>query len=54
MVIDPRGHIISSLDADEGILITTIDLDDVITSRHRAPRFMLRRPELYGRILDAY
>ncbi len=54
MVVDPRGHIISSLDADEGILITTIDLDDVITARHRAPRFMLRRPELYGRILDAY
>jgi len=47
MVVNPRGHIINKLDSDEGILITTIDLDDVISARRRAPRFTLRRPELY-------
>jgi predicted amidohydrolase len=54
MVVEPRGHIINRLDAEEGILITTIDLDEVITARHRAPRLMLRRPELYGKLSDAY
>jgi predicted amidohydrolase len=52
MVIDPRGHVINSLSADEGILITTIDLDEVAIARRRAPRFMLRRPELYEPITD--
>ncbi len=54
MVVDPRGHIINKLDSDEGILITRIDLDDVISARRRAPRFTLRRPELYRQISDTY
>jgi predicted amidohydrolase len=54
MVVGPRGNIIGSLDADEGILITTIDLDEVVTARRRAPRFTQRRPELYGPITEAY
>ena len=54
MVVDPRGHVINSLGADEGILITTIDLDDVVAARQRAPRFMLRRPELYGPIAEEH
>ncbi len=49
MVVNPRGHIVGSLDNDqEGMLVTTIDLDEVTTARRRALHWTDRRPELYG------
>jgi predicted amidohydrolase len=52
MVVDPRGGIIARLDGEEGLLVTTIDLDSLTPERRRAPRFTGRRPELYGAIAD--
>jgi len=54
MVVGPRGNIIDRLDTKEGILFTTIDLDEVVNARRRAPRFTQRRPELYAPISEAY
>jgi predicted amidohydrolase len=52
MMIDPRGHILAELKDEEDVLLTTIDLDEVMNARRRAPRFTGRRPELYGPIAD--
>ena len=51
MVVNPRGHILAELDGNQGILITTIDLDDVASARRRAMHLTGRRPELYGPLL---
>jgi predicted amidohydrolase len=52
MLVDPRGAIIAELNDEEGILVTTIDLDSLTAERRRAPRFTGRRPELYGLLVD--
>ena len=52
MVVNPRGHILSQLQGEEGILIATIDLDEVSLARRRALHWTGRRPELYGTIAD--
>lgn len=52
MVVNPRGHILARLDEHEGMLVTTIDLDEVTWARRRALHWTGRRPELYGPIAD--
>ena len=52
MVVDPRGHILCSLDEQEDMLIATIDLADVSKARRRALHWTGRRPELYSPIAD--
>jgi predicted amidohydrolase len=52
MVVDPRGHILAKLDDQEGMLILTIDLDEVQAARRRALHWTGRRPELYGPIAE--
>lgn len=52
MLVDPRGHILCSLDEQEDMLITTIDLGDVSRARRRALHWTGRRPELYSPIAD--
>lgn len=49
MLVNPRGHVVASLDHErEGVLVSTIDLDEVIAARRRALHWTDRRPELYG------
>lgn len=52
MVVNPRGHIVSQLNGEEGMLVTTIDLDEISLARRRALHWTGRRPELYGTIAD--
>ena len=52
MIVDPRGHILHSLEEQEDMLIATIDLADVSKARRRALHWTGRRPELYGQIAD--
>ncbi len=52
MVVDPRGHVLATLDDQEGMLILTIDMDDVSAARRRALHWTGRRPELYGPIAE--
>jgi predicted amidohydrolase len=52
MLVDPRGHILASLDERHGMLVVTIDLDEVSKARRIAPRWTGRRPELYGPVAD--
>jgi predicted amidohydrolase len=52
MLVNPRGHILAELGSEPGVLYAGIDLDEVIAARRQAPRFTLRRPELYAPISD--
>ncbi len=54
MVVHPLGNVLAQLDSDqEGMFVTTIDLDEVAAARRRSDHWFDRRPELYGLIADA-
>lgn len=53
MVVHPLGNVLAHLDNNqEGMLLTTIDLDEVAAARRRSDHWFDRRPELYSLIAD--
>jgi len=53
MVVHPLGDVLAQLDTDqEGMLVTTLDLDQVASARQRSDHWFDRRPELYRLIAD--
>ncbi|MCL5075829.1 MAG: carbon-nitrogen hydrolase [Chloroflexi bacterium] len=48
-VVDPRGHVLAEAAMDrEEVLVTTIDLDDIVKWRKEVRYMTDRRPELYS------
>lgn len=48
MIVDPRGEIVNEAgDKNTELLISVVDLDDVIRARKKFPWWRDRRPELY-------
>ncbi|MFA5810116.1 MAG: nitrilase-related carbon-nitrogen hydrolase [Thermoleophilia bacterium] len=52
MVVDPRGRVLAKMGGEEGLLIATVDLDQVALARRRALHLTGRRPELYGPLTE--
>lgn len=48
MIVDPYGNEINSLDREEGVLISDIDLDQIKQARIKRFMYRDRRPELYS------
>jgi predicted amidohydrolase len=56
-IVDPYGHVVASLDDEEGVVVHTADLDEEVLTSRTEGFFGLnllqdRRPELYGPIVD--
>lgn len=47
MVVSPWGKVLGELGGEEGLLHTTLDLEEVKKARRKLPTFQERRPDLY-------
>lgn len=53
LIIDPMGDVLAQLkDEEEGVVFSTIDLEEVDRARRRTAFFHMMRPEMYKRLSD--
>jgi N-carbamoylputrescine amidase len=50
IVVDPKGKIIAKAGEDEQVLVSDVDLRQVVERRKEAPFLRDRRPDLYGEL----
>ncbi|MCL5951432.1 MAG: carbon-nitrogen family hydrolase [Chloroflexi bacterium] len=49
MIVNPWGEMLAEGDEHEGLLVASIDLDEVQETRRRVPVFRDRRPQVYSK-----
>lgn len=52
VIINPKGEILAQMGREEGVLVTTIDLDEIDSARTVRFNHRDRRPEIYSLLTD--
>jgi predicted amidohydrolase len=52
LVVNPRGDIVAEGDEREGVIVVSVDLDEVASQRSETTFLKDRRPEIYAEIAD--